>query len=405
MSVVQQSRLVDQAQRRLDAARAAREAISREGEVVLLNGVDVKPEPVRWLWPGWLALGKLHIFAGAPGQGKTTIALALAATVTRGGRLPDGTVCQSGNVLIWSGEDDPADTLLPRLIAMSADLRRVCFVQGARIDGQIVPFDPARDIAQLADAAGRIGGAKLLILDPVVSAVTGDSHKNTEVRRALQPVVELASTLGAAVLGISHFGKGSAGRDPTERVVGSVAFGAVARVVLVAAKVKGPEGDARRIIARSKSNIGPDDGGFVYALDQVEVAPGIQASRVLWGEAVQGNARDLIAAPEPEGSGDDVRGDAAGFLRDLLAEGPVSARDVKRHADEAGFAWRTVQRAMRQAGVQSQRVGFGKPAEWSLITNRATVAPVAPVSDVGANGAIGTSTSPPASSDPGVERL
>ena len=44
--------------------------------VVLVNGADLTPEPVRWLWNNWLALGKLHILAGAPGQGKTTIAIA-----------------------------------------------------------------------------------------------------------------------------------------------------------------------------------------------------------------------------------------------------------------------------------------------------------------------------------------
>ncbi|TCP10647.1 AAA family ATPase [Simplicispira metamorpha] len=48
--------------------------------VVLACGADLTPEPVRWLWRHWLALGKLHILAGAPGQGKTTIAMAMAAT-------------------------------------------------------------------------------------------------------------------------------------------------------------------------------------------------------------------------------------------------------------------------------------------------------------------------------------
>lgn len=163
---------------------------------------------------------------------------------------------------MWSGEDDPADTLLPRLLAMGAEPARVYFVTGARIGNELQSFDPARDMAQLLVEAERIGNVRLLIVDPVVSAVAGDSHKNTEVRRALQPLVDLGASLGATVLGISHFSKGSAGRDPTERVVGSMAFGAVARVVLCAAKVKRREdkGD-RRILVRSKSNIGPDEGG------------------------------------------------------------------------------------------------------------------------------------------------
>jgi len=112
--------------------------------VILTCASTLKPEPVKWLWREWLAQGKLHILAGAPGQGKTTISLAFMATVTTGGRWPDGTRCPVGNVLMWSGEDDPADTLLPRLLAMGADVARVFFVTGSRIDNEVLPFDPGR---------------------------------------------------------------------------------------------------------------------------------------------------------------------------------------------------------------------------------------------------------------------
>ena len=257
------------------------QAIADDG-VVLLRGSDVKPEPVTWLWRDWLAVGKLHVLAGAPGQGKTTIALAMAATITSGGRWPDGSPCAPANVLIWSGEDDPADTLVPRLLAMGADLKRVYFVSGTRVAGELQLFDPARDLVLLTAQAERIGSVALLVVDPVVSTVAGDSHKNGEVRRALQPLVDLAATLRVAVLGISHFTKGSAGRDPVERVTGSIAFGAVARIVMCAAKVNGKDGSEaeRRILARAKSNIGPDDGGFEYSIEQTEVRRDITASMV-----------------------------------------------------------------------------------------------------------------------------
>ena len=64
---------------------------------------------------------------------------------------------RAGHVLIWSGEDDPADTLLPRLIAAGADKSRVHFVSGTRTDGELRPFDPATDMVHLADLASRIG--------------------------------------------------------------------------------------------------------------------------------------------------------------------------------------------------------------------------------------------------------
>lgn len=330
--------------------------------VVLTCGSDLTPEPYRWLWQYWLAMGKLHILAGAPGQGKTTIALAMAATITIGGRWPDGSRCAAGNVLIWSGEDDPADTLVPRLMAAGADRARCYFIEGARRDGEVVPFDPARDLGQLLEAIEKIGGISLLVIDPVVSAVTGDSHKNTEVRRALQPLVDLAAKCDCAVLGITHFAKGGQGTDPAQRVVGSVAFTAVARVVMVAAKVKA-EGDDKdaRILARSKSNIGPDDGGFQYHLEQSEPLPGIHASHIAWGKAVEGTARELLTDPDDgqdDGAGS-AKEEAEAFLIELLKDGATATKHVQTQAKDAGISWATVRRASDALGVKKKQSNGG----------------------------------------------
>lgn len=359
--------------------------------VRLLRGDAVVLEPVRWLWRGFLPAGMLTILGGAPGCGKTTIALSLAATVTCGGPWPDGTRCtRPGDVMVWSGEDPPTVTAA-RLTAAGADMTRVHFIDGVS-DGEA--FDPGRDMLLLEATAERLAAPRLLILDPIVSAVAGDSHKGAEVRRSLQPVVDLAQRLGCAVLGITHFSKGTSGRDPIERVTGSIAFAALARLVLVAAKVKaepGDEGEPRRVMMRAKSNIGPDDGGFAYALERVEVAPEVEGQRVRWLEPLEGTARELLteAEAEPADDADDGPGDVAEWLRELLASGPVPARDVKRQADEAGYSWRSTQRAMRRAGVESRRAGFGKPAEWFLSGSRATVAPSAPGPSLGATGATG----------------
>lgn len=375
----------------MSAADDLRRAADALSSVRLVRGDAVKLEPVRWLWRGFLPAGMLAILGGAPGCGKTTIALSLAATLTRGGAWPDGTrFTEPADVLIWSGEDAQSVTAA-RLAASGADLGRVQFVDGVSDGGA---FDPARDMELLEVAAAKLAAPRLLILDPIVSAVAGDSHKNAEVRKALQPVVDMAQRIGCAVLGITHFSKGTSGRDPVERITGSLAFAALARLVLVAAKVKpepGDEGEPRRVLVRAKSNIGPDDGGFAYSLERVEVAPEVEGQRVQWLEALDGTAREVLCDAEAEPDGDDEGGarDCADWLREFLATGPVAAKEVKRCADEAGYAWRTVQRAMRRAGADSRRTGFGKSAEWFLIGSRATVAPIAPHTELGANGATG----------------
>jgi len=354
----------------------------RDG-VVLVNGADLTPEPVRWLWDGWLAMGKLHILAGAPGQGKTTIAIGFAATVTSGGRWPDGSRCAPGNVLIWSGEDDPADTLLPRLMAAGADVSRVYFVTGARVNGELHSFDPSRDMLALHEQAERIGSVGLIIVDPVVSAVTGDSHKNTETRRALQPLVDLAASMGAALLGITHFSKAGQGGDPTQRVVGSIAFTAVARVVLVAAKVKSEDGEDRRILARSKSNIGPDEGGFEYRLEQSEPVPGIHASYVAWGNSVAGSARELLSDPNEDDDKASALDAAADFLREVLGADVVPSKSVYAEAKNAGISKRTLERASDKLAVKKRR-GEGGRWYWSLpkSSNSANVENMADLADL-----------------------
>lgn len=340
-------------------------SLSAPDGVVLVSGADLTPEPVRWLWQHWLALGKLHILAGAPGQGKTTIVLAMAATVTLGGRWPDGSRCEPGNVLIWSGEDDAADTLLPRLIAAGADPKRCIFVAGARVDGEVLPFDPARDLGHLLAAVNQIGGIKLLMVDPVVSAVTGDSHKNTEVRRSLQPLVELAAACQCAVVGVTHFAKGGQGQDPTQRVVGSVAFAAVARVVMVAARVNSDDGKDTRILARSKSNIGPDDGGFEYCIEQVEALPGIEAARIAWGRPVEGTARDLLTDPADDAH--NTGSDACDLLRAELTSGTWTPADIAcKPLRDAGFSKKQIWSASKNLGVIRRKGAMNDGWYWRL---------------------------------------
>jgi DNA polymerase III delta prime subunit len=345
------------------------------------------------LWPDWLAAGKLHVLAGAPGTGKTTLALAIAAAISCGGRWPDRTPAERGSVVIWSGEDDPADVLIPRLLAMGADTSRAHIVSGVTGPDGRAPYDPARDTELLAAALRGVPDVRLLVLDPIVSAVSGDSHHNAETRRSLQPLVDLAAERRCALLGITHLSKGTAGRDPIERVTGSLAFAALARVVMLAAKQEA-EGDrpARRVLMRAKSNIGLDSGGFAYDIRQEALAdhPGIIASSVLWSGAVQGSARELMAEAELQPGDEHAQRRSVGdWLRELLEPGPQPVSAIHDAAKESGLAWRTVQRTMERLGVVSKRGGFGQKATWHL-PSRATnspVAPVAPHSEAGATGA------------------
>jgi putative DNA primase/helicase len=338
----------------------------------LLPASGIKPEPISWLWRDWLARGKMHIIAGQPGTGKTTLAMKMAATVSAGSRWPDGTEATKGNVIIWSGEDDPADTLVPRLEASGADLSSIFFAGEMSCGKERRDFDPAKDITALQAAIGTAGGASLIIIDPIVSATTADSHKNGETRRGLQPLVYMAAKLGAAILGITHFTKGSEGRAPIDRVTGSVAFGALARVVMVAAREQdGDDGKpGPRVLMRAKSNIGPDDGGFNYEMQLVPMRehPDIVAPVVSWGASVSGTAREILAGAEA-GTDNEESGalrEATDFLLDLLMDGPKPAKECKAAAAEAALSWATVRRAQDKLGITPSKDSMTGGWTWSL---------------------------------------
>ena len=164
------------------------------------------------------------------------------------------------------------------------------------------------------------------------------------------------------------------GGSRRSELIGSIAFAAVARVVMIATKTPPRDGERneRRVLIRAKSNIGPDEGGYVYSLEQSQLNeyPGIFASRALWGEAVEGTAREVLAEAESE-SEHSPREDAKEFLRSFLSEGPATAKEVQGAARKEGISLATLKRAKVELHIRTPRIGFGKDSvvQWQLSEN------------------------------------
>ncbi len=306
----------------------------------LASAAGRRPRKISWLWGGWLARGKMHILAGEKGVGKSTLLYDFLATVTSGGAWPDGTQAEVGNVVVWSSEDDFDDTILPRFLAAGGNPAKLFPVEMVVCsDGVERHFDPAHDMAYLLREIRKLGNVAAILIDPIVSAVTGDSHKNAETRRGLQPLVDLAEDCGAALIGITHFTKGTEGRNPVDRVTGSLAFAAIARIVLCAAADE--NGQQRRLV-RAAANIGINGGGFGYTLHQAPLPEyDMAAQRVAWGARLQGTARELLGDNDTQ----DQTTKAVEFITTMLADGPVSSKEMREAASALGHAWRTVERA------------------------------------------------------------
>lgn len=341
-----------------------------ERKLIYRRADGITPQPVCWLWPGRIARGKVTVIAGHPGDGKSQIAISLASIVSGGGQWPvDRTRAEVGNTIVLSAEDDAEDTIVPRLIAAGAVLSR-CFVLDAVADGFNAAgtelsrcFNLQRDLMALEQMLATIGGANLIVIDPI-SAYLGDvdSHRNAEVRALLAPLADMAANHRAAVVGVSHLSKCS-GADARLRVNGSLAFVAAARSAWLVHR--DAENPGRRLFLPLKNNLGKDDSGLAYRIETATVLRGIEVSRVSWeSERVTVSADEALSAPPLSTK---PVCDAELFLASLLEKaGPAGApaRKIQTEARDAGHAWRTVERAKAALGLVAVRTGFGKGGGW-----------------------------------------
>ncbi|WP_144157625.1 AAA family ATPase [Paraburkholderia sp. BCC1885] len=333
------------------------------------NGVELVPAseipmlPILWLWKFWLARGKFHILAGPPATGKTTLAIAVGAAFTIGGTLPDGTMAPVGTIVIWTCEDSVEDTVMPRLAAAGADLRRVLVLYGGKErGGRNRTFDFETDLPGLEAAVTHRGDVVLIIIDSIAHAIPA-SNNNSRVRKALDPLVALAERTSCAILGLTHVNKGSKKKDPLDRINGSVAIGALSRIAWVVARDEsgGEDGTPRSVLVRAKSNLGPVEGGFAYHIDSVDVliTQGCVAhsSKVTWDGPLAGSPREILGDAEgATATGrEDRKQEATAFLASLLAGGPKPVEEIGQMARDAGLSWATVRRASAEMGMSKFR--------------------------------------------------
>lgn len=337
----------------------------------VFDASTVKERRLEWLWRGRIPLGKLVLFVGHPGLGKSFAALDVVARLTTGASWPDG--AHNGVIaksVVFSAEDSIEDTIVPRLAALGAARGHVMLVRRIREAndaGEITrrSFNLARDLPHLERTLDRNPETRLVVIDPV-SAYMGrvDSHKNAEVRSdILDPLAELAERRNVTVLAVTHFNKGTGGNS-LERISGSVAFPAAARVVWGFSK--DPEDPNRRLMLFGKSNVGPEMPGVAFRI--VGRENGRATIEWIAGE-VDANLSEVLAreAEQQREVGTGRKADAAKrLLREMLAGGPRLYDEIETAAEAVGISDRTLRRAGLDLGLQRQRAGFGGGFKVSL---------------------------------------
>jgi hypothetical protein len=332
---------------------------------------EIAIEPVNWIWPGRLAIGKHTCIAGEPGASKSQLTMYIAATISMAGGWPCGEGhAPHGSVVILSAEDGAADTIVPRLHAAGADLGRVHIVSAVREDDGRRGFNLQSDLALLEQEVRRIGDVALIIIDPVSSYMgRTDSHKNAEVRGVLEPIGEFADRVQVAVLSVTHFSKGGANSTTKalHRFIGSIAFVGAPRVALVV--IEDAQND-RRLLLHAKNNLAPPPLGLAYRIKEKIVGqPGrsVTAPYVVWdGEHVTVTANEALAADATTGGNNTASSEAEDFLRELLANGPVAAKQIRANAEAAGLSWSTIKRAKSRLGIKAEKAGMDGAWSWAM---------------------------------------
>lgn len=338
--------------------------------LIVRRASEITPEPIEWLWPSRVAIGKQTMVVGEPGLGKSQLTAFMAAAITTAGQWPcNEGQAPLGSVIILSAEDDAADTIRPRLDAAGADVERVLIVSAVRSDdgkGRRT-FNLQADLDLLEQEITKARDVRLVIIDPISSYMgKTDSHKNSDVRGVLEPVGEMAARLRVAVVSVTHKSKGK-GNSAINSAIGSIGFTGVARSAFMVEK--DPDDPDRRLFLQIKNNIAKDPGGLAFRIGQNLLPGGIVGSAIFWDREYVSCTADEILAANENASERPARAEAEDFLRDILSDGPRPAKEVESEAKEAGIAWRTVNRAKKTLGVVAERRaesgdGLGRSGRW-----------------------------------------
>jgi hypothetical protein len=363
---------LDDVYERYKAGQPRDQQEAQERRIRLTPASAIQPRVVRWLWQDRIPVGELGITPGRGGIGKSTFHAWAIAKLTNGS-LAGTYLGQPKPCIIAAAEDSWARTIVPRLIAAGADMDLVYRADVVTETGTELSLTLPRDVAELEAELIR-SGAVLLSVDPLLSVIANglDSHKDADVRRALEPLTRLADRTGVAVLGNAHFNK-STGSDPLSLVMGSAAFGNVARAALGFARDTEAE-DGSCVISQVKNNLGRLDlPSLKYRIDTayVDTVEGVAevGTLVMLGESDRSVADILRDGGRRDRDAPDIDEAAEWiimFLTEIAAHGYAPAREVIAAGEAEGFPKHTLQRARKRAKVRTTKAGMGGGWVWVL---------------------------------------
>lgn len=212
---------------------------------------DVKDEKKEYVYPPYIPAGKITVFPGDPGCGKSKFVFGIVALITRGLPLLGIPCGKPGHVLVFSTEDDSFD-VKKTVAACGGDVDKVTVLSEKDEALKILAKEQITFKSPIVEWAIEKYQPSLVVFDPFQRyAGKGDTNKATDTNAAMKPLTILGKKYGCAFLIIVHNAKGNAGNllyksSGSQDIVGN------ARSVL--SVVRDPEKPDQCLAIHTKSN-------------------------------------------------------------------------------------------------------------------------------------------------------
>lgn len=301
---------------------------------------DVKPIPVKWLWYPYIAIGKITVLQGDPGDGKSTMMLNLISAISNGSTTPDGKpLGRPRKVIYQCSEDGAADTIRPRLEACRADCHNIAFIN-EEMYGNLTLDDETIRKAIIAFRP------QLVVIDPIQSYIGSDSDLQIAVRarKLMRRISMWASAYDCAIVLIGHLSKKEGAKD-LYRGLGSIDIVAAARSVL---QIERDDNDEDiRIVKQIKNSLAPRGEDILF-----EIRPD---TGFRWISCSEKESLEQRTAPSYDELPKNKHELAAVIIKKILSDGPVESTEIKKLLSDYRIGDKTISEVKTLLGIQSYR--------------------------------------------------
>ena len=302
---------------------------------------DVKAEPLRWLWYPYIAIGKITLLQGDPGDGKSTMMMHFIAELSKGGATPDGVAFGRPHKIIYQcSEDKAGDTIKPRLEAAGADCRNIAFINEEVHEG--LTLDDERIRNAIIECT-----PQLVVIDPIQSYLENDSDMQIAVRarKIMRRIGMWASTYNCAIVLIGHLSKKEGGKE-IYRGLGSIDLAASVRSVLHVER--DPQDNDIRIVHQIKNNLAEIGKDLHF-----EIRPG---TGFRWlGESEPVEVPTVTMEPAETFIPKSKHELAAMLIKKALANGPMESMEIKKLMVEYRIGDKTMNEVKAELGIKPYR--------------------------------------------------